>query len=74
MVRPTGQPLIPAVAAWASSELDHASRFWRGQFRGEAIVRNDSDITQADITNSNLVLWAIPATIPFSKGSSPNYR
>ncbi|MFL5341535.1 MAG: hypothetical protein ACJ8F7_15425, partial [Gemmataceae bacterium] len=32
------------------------------QFRGEAIVKADSEITDADIVASNLVLWGDPAS------------
>src|SRR6185369_12064276 len=35
---------------------------WRRQFRGEAIVKDDSAVTDADIANSNLVLWGDPAS------------
>jgi pimeloyl-ACP methyl ester carboxylesterase len=62
MVRPTGQPMAPGVAAWVSGEMDHAAKFWRGQFRGEAQVRNDSEVTEKDIASSNLVLWGDPGS------------
>ncbi len=62
MVKPTGQPMVPELANWVSSEMDHAAKFWRGQFRGEAQMRNDSEISDADIANSNLVLWGDPGS------------
>lgn len=34
MVRPTGKPLNETVGAWASSEMNHATDFWRKVFRG----------------------------------------
>ena len=60
MVQPTGTPLNEKVGAWAQSELKHAVAQWRQQFRGDAIVKDDTAITTADIANSNLVLWGDP--------------
>src|SRR5262249_36233410 len=62
MVRPTGTPLTPAIARWAASEQEHAITRWRRQFRGEAPVRDDTAITDADIAASNLVLWGDPGS------------
>jgi pimeloyl-ACP methyl ester carboxylesterase len=74
MVRPTGQPLNEKVGAWAASELRHAIDHWRRQFRGEAQVKNDTDVTSADIAASHLILWGDPrSNSVFSKvaGSLP---
>jgi pimeloyl-ACP methyl ester carboxylesterase len=60
MVRPTGKPLNKKVGAWATGELAHAVEHWRRQFRGEAPVKNDADVTDADIAGSNLILWGDP--------------
>jgi len=61
-VRPTGQPLNDKVGAWAAGELDHATGFWRKVFRGEAPVKDDTAISDADIASSNLVLWGDPSS------------
>lgn len=61
-VRPTGKALNDKVAAWSAAELDRAIKQWRGMFRGEAPVKTDAEITDADIANSNLVLWGDPAS------------
>ena len=61
-VAPTGQPLTPAVGAWAKSELDHAKSEWRKVYRGDAPVKDDTAITDADIKNNNLVLWGDPSS------------
>lgn len=61
-VRPTGAPLHQKTGAWADNELDHAIAFWRKVFRGEAPVKDDSAITDADIANSHLVLWGDPSS------------
>ena len=62
MVLPGGQPMHEASARWVKSESDRAIRNWRGLFRGEAGVKKDSEITEADITSSNLVLWGDPSS------------
>ena len=61
-VTPTGTPLGPAVAPWVAAEQKHAIAEWRRQFRGEAQVREDKDVTDADIAASNLVLWGDPGS------------
>ena len=61
-VRPTGQPLNEKVGAWAKSELEHATEFWRKVFRGDAIVKDDTAITADDIASSHLVLWGDPSS------------
>lgn len=62
MVRPTGQAMNEVVGKWADREMKHAATHWRQQFRGEAIVKDDTAITDADIAESNLVLWGDPSS------------
>jgi pimeloyl-ACP methyl ester carboxylesterase len=62
MVRPTGAALNDKVGKWAKAETAHALDHWRRQFRGEALVKDDTDITDADIASSNLVLWGDPSS------------
>jgi pimeloyl-ACP methyl ester carboxylesterase len=62
MVRPTGQPLNAKTGQWVEGELAHALEHWRRQFRGDARVKNDTDIGDADINGSNLILWGDPAS------------
>jgi len=61
-VTPTGKPKSPSTASWVAAEEKHAIAEWRRQFRGEAQVRDDKDITDADIAKSNLVLWGDPGS------------
>ncbi len=61
-VSPTGTPLAPGVANWVADEEKHAIAEWRRQFRGEAQVRLDREITDADIAASNLILWGDPSS------------
>ena len=60
MVRPTGSALNEKVGQWAAAEQKHAIEHWRRQFRGEARVKNDTEISDADIAAHNLVLWGDP--------------
>jgi hypothetical protein len=46
-----------------AGEQKRAIAEWRRQFRGEAQVTADKDLTDAQIAAANLVLWAIPAAI-----------
>jgi len=61
-VRPTGSPAAPGIAKWVAAEQERAIREWRRQFRGEAQVRDDAQITDAEIASSNLVLWGDPGS------------
>ncbi len=60
MVKPSGKPLNDKVGTWAEKEMGHAVDHWRKQFRGEARVKNDDAVTEADIKDNNLVLWGDP--------------
>ena len=40
--------------------MHRAIEHWRRHFRGEARVKDDTAITDADIASSNLVLWGDP--------------
>lgn len=61
-VTPTGTPLVAEVGQWVASEQQRAITEWRRHFRGDAQVRKDADITEADIAASNLILWGDPAS------------
>jgi Prolyl oligopeptidase family len=62
MVRPTGTPLNEKVGKWADAEMKHAIEHWRRQFRGDAPIKDDTDVTAGDIAESNLVLWGDPSS------------
>ena len=61
-VSPTGKPQAPALAPWVAAEEKRAIAEWHRQFRGDAQVRDDRDITDADIAASNLILWGDPGS------------
>lgn len=62
MVRPTGKSQHEKVGAWVNAEMNRAIEQWRRQFRGDARVKDDSAVTDADIAVHNLVLWGDPAS------------
>jgi hypothetical protein len=62
IVKPTGTPLSARVGAWADGECKHAIDHWRKQFRGEARVKNDVEVSDADIAGANLVLFGDPSS------------
>jgi hypothetical protein len=47
---------------WSEAELTRAIEHWRRQFRGNARVKNDVDVTQADMESANIVLWGDPGS------------
>ncbi len=59
-VTPTGMPLGQETGKWVASEQQRAITEWRRHFRGDAQVRPDIAITDAEIAGSNLVLWGDP--------------
>jgi dienelactone hydrolase len=61
-VRPTGGAAHSAVGNWVTQEQTRAVEHWRRHFRGEARLKDDTAITDADIAQSNLVLWGDPAS------------
>jgi hypothetical protein len=60
MVRPTGTPLNEKAGKWAAAEMQHAIEHWRNQFRGDARVKDDKDVSESDIAAHNVVLWGDP--------------
>lgn len=62
VVRPSGMARHEAVDQWSRSEADHFIEHWRRHFRGDAVVKNDSEVTAADIQTSNLILFGDPAS------------
>jgi predicted esterase len=61
-VRPTGRPLSESLGTWAREQADFAISEWVHFFRAEPRVKNDTDITAADIAGSNLVLFGDPSS------------
>jgi hypothetical protein len=57
MVRPTGKTNREQVDRWVKSEFERAIARWRSQFRGDARVKDDTDVTDEDIAANHLILW-----------------
>jgi dienelactone hydrolase len=62
IVRPTGAPLNNKVGTWVDTEMKHAIRHWRQQFRGDARIKDDNAVSAEDIAAHNLVLWGDPSS------------
>ena len=61
-VTPTGTPLNAKLGGWTQRELAHATKQWRAIFRGDAPTVDDAKLTDAQIQNSNLILWGDPSS------------
>ena len=59
-VRPTGKAMNEKLGAWVVAELDHAQQMWRKINRSEVLIKDDRDVTDADIATCNLILWGDP--------------
>jgi hypothetical protein len=62
VVRPTGKPFSDALGKWEREQADYAVSEWVHFFRGEPRVKNDTEVTAADIASSNLVLFGDPSS------------
>ena len=62
IVKPTGNALNDKTSAWADAEMKRAIDQWRKQFRGEARVKADTDVTWLDVAQHNLILWGDPSS------------
>jgi hypothetical protein len=62
MVTPTGESWHPAAGAWCAGEQEHAVAHWRQQFRGDARIVADRDVSDTDVAAHNLILWGDPSS------------
>jgi hypothetical protein len=61
-VRGTGKPWNPAVGAWADASLKRFAYEWARYFRGDLPVKDDTDVTEADLHRCNLILFGDPGS------------
>ena len=61
-VRGTGQPWNAAIGAWADASLRRFSDEWSRYMRGDLPLKNDTDVTDADVRTKNLVLFGDPGS------------
>lgn len=62
LVRPTGTPWNVDVNMQALKTLARFDRLWGKYFRGHPFVKDDKDVTAADIANYHLVLFGDPGS------------
>ena len=62
LVRPTGTPWNSAVNDQALRTLARFDRLWAKFFRGHPFVKDDKDVTSADIAKYHLVLFGDPGS------------
>ncbi|MEO7889642.1 MAG: hypothetical protein ABIW19_06520 [Vicinamibacterales bacterium] len=61
-VRPTGTPFNAALGQWAQQQADYATSEWVHFFRGEPRVKQDTQVTDADIAANNIALFGDPSS------------
>jgi hypothetical protein len=61
-VRPTGTPWNPAVNEQALRDLEHFDRVHAKYMRGHVRVKDDKDVTDADLKNYHVVLFGDPGS------------
>jgi hypothetical protein len=62
LVRPTGTPWNPAVNDQALRSMKHFDRLWGKYFRGHPFVKDDKDVTTADMAKYQVVLFGDPGS------------
>ena len=61
-VRPTGQAVSLATSSYARRALDQFGKDFAKYFRGDIRIKNDREVTDADIRDYNLVLFGDPGS------------
>lgn len=59
-VRPTGKPMSPAAGEYASRTLDQFAKNFAKYFRGDVPIKDDRNVSEADIAQRNLILFGDP--------------
>ena len=60
VVAPTGRSRSPKVQSWTEAALGRFTNQWRAQFRGEAPVVRDVDVTPEQLRRFHVVAWGDP--------------
>lgn len=66
-VLPSSDEANRSLSNWVAAEAEDARVQWWRQFRGQAKVKRDIELTPQDIKNNHLVLWGDPASNQFLK-------
>ena len=61
-VRPTGKAFSEAMGKWERAQADYAINEWVHFFRGEPRVKNDEDVSAADLASRNIALFGDPSS------------
>ena len=61
-VRGTGEPWNPEVDAWASASLRRFEYEWSRYMRGDLPIKNDTEVTEADVREKHLILFGDPGS------------
>ena len=61
-VRGTGKPWNPNVDAWASASRRRFEYEWARYMRGDLPVKNDTEVTEADVSGKHLILFGDPGS------------
>ena len=62
VVAPTGETSNEAITNWAKFELNHLRQRWRALFRGDLPLIRDSELTEVQMRDHNLILFGDPAS------------
>ncbi len=62
VVRPTGNAWNAAVGQWTRSALEQFVADWRAQFRGDVRLKDDVEISDADLADSHLIVFGDPGS------------
>lgn len=61
-VRGTGKSLNPAIQAWSDASLKRFAYEWHKYYRGDLPIKDDKDVTEADLRRCNLILFGDPGS------------
>ncbi len=70
-VRGTGTPWNSAVGAWADASLRRFAYEFARYMRGDLPVKNDTDVTEADVRTKHLILFGDPGSNPWIAKALP---
>lgn len=70
-VRGTGTPWNPAVGAWADASLRRFTYEFARYMRGDVPVKNDTEVTEADVLTKHLILFGDPGSNPWIAKALP---
>src|SRR5207244_896844 len=62
LVRPTGTPWSPAVNDQAKRSMARFEKLWAKYFRGHPFVKDDKDVTAADLAKYHVILFGDPGS------------